>query len=621
MKHRIQIVALPVLTLCAVAASAETRVTCATGCIPTPACKGDASPNLLCLADRRSDVTLEWHIDRKLEKNEALRVYAGNPLAETSIPERQVEFVQQADALTGRYTLSSDQLGKGPLLVVTTLAQGKKESLLSWIPFRTATPAETQVRLTDAPPASEWAVDIVPSFIQVSAGARELPRTQDATTLTWYSLAGMQRPITDVDLDGPTTGAPGLGIQAAQAWHARDDWRSEILQRLQLPSKHSVEVDQLKWDEMPDRTAQIPGVGTVSLRNYYTVVTLFTNATVTNYSDKDLGRSGSKRYFAHETSAMLNPPSHPLLWASYTQSDYGSDRGLLDLLRQEVAASSGQLNLGPLQQISGDGGPPVYRVAFTVRARPWQDETTTGMRNPIAGIVGMDIVALRTGVGEVRIPAGKDTTGVTLDDCGVWKCEPGTALVNFHDPPSHTDIESWQVSAATPTGQAPMIREIGSIGQRGPDAGEPSIPERFPPLARFAVGANLRAGALLQRSGWFDHRVDNVIPINTYAQFVVRIAVVTFPNIELTTTDTVIHTSPKDLEVAIGPTIKNSFSKLIRDWIRDHFGLSMTLLGLLAVGVLILLCVLIPGCQLLAAIVGFFTALINRISQWLRPKR
>lgn len=628
MSRRTPIVAL-ILTLNSLVAFAETSVTCTAGCQSRTACDGDSSPNLLCLVDRASDVTLSWQIDHALGKNESIKVYAGNPLAASSIPERQVTFTQQDQTLRGSYTLRGDQLGKGPLLVVTTLAKGNDESLLAWIPFRTATPDETRARLAGPRAASEWAVDIVPSFMQVSSGTRDLPRTQDTTMTTWFSLAGMELPIADADLDGPSTGAPGLGIQAAQPWHAREDWREEILQRLQLPSKHSVSVEELKWDEMPDRTADFQGVGTVSLRNFYTVVTLFTNATVSNYSDHDLGHSGSGRYFAHETGARLKTPDHPLLWASYNPSDYGSDLKLLELLRRHVATqSTGVLGLGPILSASGDGGAPVYRVGFTVRARPWEDETTRDMKSRIAGIVGIDIAAVRSGIGEVLIPADKDTKGVSPDgDCGVWKCPPGnTAAINPNDPPRHMDIESWQVSVATPPGQAPLIREIGSIAQRNVEtasAANPaskSLPDRFPADARFAVGANLRAGAVLRRGGIFDYRVDGVVPINVYAQFVVRIAVVTFPGTELPATDTPIVTSPKDLRIEIAPPQRGRFSKLFHDWVRDHFGLSIGLLAFLIVLAIFAVCVIIPGCVLVGAVLQFFTAVIRRITQLIRPR-
>lgn len=67
-------------------------------------------------------------------------------------------------------------------------------------------------------------------------------------------------------------------------------------------------------------------------------------------------------------------------------------------------------------------------------------------------------------------------------------------------------------------------------------------------------------------------------------------------------------------------TTAGRLSKLFHDWVRDHFGLSMFLLALLAVGAVLALCFFIPGCALIGAIAGFFTAVINRITQWTRPR-
>lgn len=606
--------ALGLATLCApVAVQAATTVSCEAGCRPVTACAGNASPYLLCLLDRESDLKLGWSVDATLAEGESLHVYAGNPARGASIPERAVSFAADGARQAGAFTFTNADLGTGPLLVVTTLKKGGSEKLLSWIPFRTSTPAETGSLLAGADPAGNWSVDVIPSFVQVSAGWRELPRTRDTRTRTWLSLATDSMLASDADLDGTVSGVPGLVMQVSAPWPAREDWKNKVQQLLGVPENHAVKFESLHWEEKPDRTIEgIPGVGTVSLRNYYTVVTLFTNASVATYTAKDMGQSGSSRYFAHETSANLKQVDNPLLWASYSLNDYGADTHLLDLMRRHVESNAPSLELGQVQRINGDGGVPTYRAAFTLRVRPWADDSTRDIANPHAGVVAVDVLAVRAGLGGIKVPAS-NATGVAKDSlCGIWSCaDDGLASIDFNKPPKGWEVSPPQASTLTVSGQIPLLDGIKSIAERSPDAVAGNQLPVFPAQAQFALGASLRAGALVRRGGFFGSRVDGVVPINSYAQYVLRFTVATFPGQQLASTDTAVVASPGEIALATVTPPRRTLGDRLKDWIREHFALSGFIL-LIMVAALVLL---VPGFrQALSAFFGLIAAILRRLT-------
>lgn len=600
------------LLLLPVAVWGAVSVECEAGCRPVTACAGNASPYLLCLADRGTDVKLTWRVDTHLSDGQSLQVYAGNPARAAGIPERNISFAAEDGALIGSFTFKQDELD-GALLVVTTLKSRDGESILSWIPFRISTEAETQESVEGPDAAGNWSVDVTPAFIQVSAGWRELPRTRAPRTRTWFSLAADPVLATDADLDGNVSGVPGLVMQVSAPWHAREDWKTKVQEVLGIPSNHAVKFESLHWEEKPDRVIDIPGVGPISLRNYYTVVTLFTNASIASYTAREMGRSGSTKYYAHETSASLKQVDHPLLWASYSLNDYSADNRLLGLLQEHVEGNGPSLGLGPVQRVNGDGGPAVYRAAFTVRVRPWSDETTSTMRQPQAGIVGIDVLAVRAGMGGIKVP-GANATGVQTESiCNVWTCntDDGLASIDFNKPPRGWDISPPRSSTLSLSSQIPLMDGVKSIAERSADARASATLPHFPANAQFALATSLQAGALVRRGGFLGRRVDGIVPINSYAQYVVRFAVATFPGQELVTTDTPVMPSPEQIDVVTVTPKKKSISDRLTDWVRDNFALA----GIAVIAAFIALLLLVPGFRsLVSAFFGFLASIFRAIT-------
>jgi hypothetical protein len=603
---------LPALSLAAVS------VDCAEGCRPVTACAGNATPYLFCLADRSSDVKLTWRVDTPLTEGQSLQVYAGNPARSAGIPVRSITFTADQGAQVGSLTLKSDEVGIGALLLVTTLKSRDRESILSWLPYRTSTEAETRESLGGTPPAGSWSVDVVPAFVQVSAAWRELPRTRDSRTRTWLSLTSDPMLATDADLDGSVAGVPGLVMQVSAPWHAREDWKSKLQEFLKIPEKHAVKFESLHWEEKPDRVIEgIPGAGPISLRNYYTVVTLFTNASTATYAARDMGLSGNNRYFAHETSAALKQVDHPLLWASYAQNDYSSDNHLLKLLQEHVQNNGPSLELGPVQRVNGDGGPAVYRAAFKIRVRPWSDDTTGAIPQPTAGIVGVDVLAVRTGMGSIKVPAS-NATGVQSESmCSLFNCgnDDGLASIDFNKPPKGWEVSPPQSSALSLSNQIPLLDGIRSVAERDPDSTSGVLP-KFPATAEFALAVSLQSGALVRRGGFLGRRVDGIVPINSYAQYIVRFAVATFPGQEMVTTDTVVLPSADQIGVKTITPKKKSVSDWIKDWVRENLALS----GVLLLAAFLVVLFLVPGFRsLVSAVFGMIAAFIRKITPKDKP--
>lgn len=607
------------------AALAATTVSCEKGCAPVTECKGNDTPYLFCLNEDEVDrkLVLTLTVDPAPAEGETLHVYAGNPARGAAIQENPVTFAAAGSGRAATLTFDFADVEKSPLLIVTTTRKGSSEKLLSWLPYRTSSRSETQELLAGADASGNWSVDIAPSYVQVSAGWRELPRTRDSRVRTWFSLAADPTLKDDADLDGAVSGVPGLVIAEAATWPAEQGVsKSEAEKFLDslLGKVHAQEFEGMHWEQKPDRTLDnIPGAEGAVLRNFYTAITMRTNASVATYTAEDMGQSGSSRYFAHETSLNLKQVDSPMLWASYSQNDYGTDRHLLDLLREHVDANRPSLELGPVLRVNGDGGAPTYRAAFTLRVRPWADDKTRAMPHPSAGIVGIDVLAVRWGYGGIQVPQS-GTGGLTRKAlCEVLNCsDDGFATADFSKLPKGWEVSPYQASTLTSSGQVPLMPGVKSIAHRGPDEPAANALPKFPAESDFALSASLRAGALVKRGGFFGNRVDGVVPINTYAQYIVRVTVATFPGQELVSTDGAVIASSAEAGLATVLPPRKTLGDRIKAWIRDNLAIS----GFLVLAVVAVLAFLVPGFrQALSAFFGLIAALLKRLKDAISGKK
>ena len=482
-------------------AIAAISVSCSSGCGD----KGDdRTVNLLVLPAESEAVTLIWATDLDpAGKDASIRLYAGNPAFADVIPDRGIiEFEQAEGQWRLSRTFSVDDLGRGTFLAVLVRETGSRRQILDWRAFRVISDAELQAQRDIVTSGGNWSVDISPALLQVSSGHGELPRSTGGDERVWWPLWATEGTISDADIDGSDTGVAGLGVHVSTPWHARENWRDKVIGNLKGIEGHATKFGELTWLELPDQELNLGTDETrIDIRHYYTVVTLHTNASIKAFSAKDVGKSGKARFYSHETSANLKPPKDPRFWSSYSRREYSADKTLLELLHDQVSSSSVP-GLAGIQTEDGDGGSTVYRVGFVASARPWKVEMADPAEEFVAGFVAVDVVAARAGLGGIRTGDDEGTALV----CRILRCESDDKNLDLNDPPRGYSVAQPVASLDTISGKLPMTQAIPKTAQRDvPRLGE-AAPVELPSLpsqTRFAVGANLRAGALIRKGGIF----------------------------------------------------------------------------------------------------------------------
>jgi hypothetical protein len=264
-----------------------------------------------------------------------------------------------------------------------------------------------------------------------------------------------------------------------------------------------------------------------------------------------------------------------------------------------------------VQTVDGDGGSTVYRVGLVASARPWKaaEDDDDGF---VAGFVGVDVVAARAGIGRVRVGEATGDDGVV---CAVIRCDSEDKNLDLNDPPDGYSVAQPVASLDTVSGKLPMSQGIPATAQREvPRLGEaeavhlPSLPSQ----TRFAVGANLRAGALIRKGGLFGARVDNVVPIDSYAQFVIKMTVAMVPDANLVDNEEMIAPEPDELEIVTKVPPKRG----LFDWLEGLFGMSVFGKFVLIGGVVLALLFLVPGLRnVLSAFLNLLAAALDRIAR------
>lgn len=584
----------------------------------------DRTINLLVLEPGATSITLEWMTNNNPSDAESqIRLYAGNPEFTDSVPDLGiVDFETAGDAWRYARPFDVDELGRGTFLTVLVRESGNRRQILDWTTHRLITRAEIERQREIRTSGGNWSVDITPALLQVSSGHGQLPRSTGGDERVWWPLWATEGNISDADLDGEDTGVAGIGVQVSTPWHARENWRDSIVEKLTGVEGHTTKFGALRWVEMPDQELRLGDERVIDVRHYYTIVTLHTNASVRAFSAKDVGRGGSKRYFSHETSANLKPPPDPRFWSSYSRRDHSADDSLLTLLREQNAAGSVP-GLAEIQTVDGDGGSTVYRVGLVASVRPWHVSSDEPVDGFVAGFVGIDLVAARAGLGSVRIREEGDGSLI----CPLLRCDSSDQNLDLNEPPKGYAIAQPVASLDTISGKLPMSQGIPAMAQRdvprlGDDARtrDPADIVRLtnlPTQTRFAMGANLRAGALIRKGGLFGGRVDNVVPINAYAQFVVKMTVAMVPNSNIVANQETILPAPEELDVVtVVPPPRGLF-----DWLSDFFALSGFVKFLIVGAIVLALIVLVPGLRrVISAMLNLVAAAIDRVSNTVRPR-
>ncbi|WP_155969918.1 hypothetical protein [Nitrospira japonica] len=553
---------------------------------------------------------IRWTAPENPQATVQITLYAGNPAMQETIPERgALQFrMTEAGKWEATHEFSGTELGRGTFLTVVTQrpqgaereASGEDETILDWRAFRLLTKSEQQRKEQGVRPGGEGSVMIAPALLQASSGHGTLPPARGGDKRAWWSLADLEGNTSDVDLDGDASGIPGLTLQVSTPWpsSATEDWKQSIRQHISGVAGHQVRFGELEWWEKPDRRITLgKSKQPIDLRHYYTVITLFTNATVKSFNDKEIGGNHwfiDPTYFAHETSARLKHTEDPRFWASYSRREHSTDPRLLHMLYRQVARDGTVPGLGLVQRDDGDGGPVIYTAGFYATVRPWESTTTT-KRRATAGFVGLDVVAARAGIGGLVITGSAGASALEPIWCQVIRCGTSAKGLDLDKPPEGYEATQAVASLATLSGELPMIAENPELAERFTPSEDASsqaeapaddVLAALPARVRFGVSANLRSGALLQRGSW--GYIQNLVPINAYAQFVVKLTVAMIPEAQLVTSDEPIMPMPVEMtnSITVPPPPKAWWS-----WPTEHPLLLLAGAGLLLTGILIF----VPG--------------------------
>lgn len=506
---------------------------------------------------------------------------------------------------------------------------GEDETLVDWRVWRLLTREERAREAQGPQPGSSYELDVLPVALRARTGFGDLPSGKGGDAAVWFSLVDHQDRLSDVDLDGENNGAPGLGIHYSKPWAAGagSTPMDALKAKLQGIDGHQMRMEDLKWTEEAAREVPVGTSGsTILLRHYYTVVTVNTSASFVAFKGRDLELKGleglldkERVFLAHETSdsqrysrLLGQKVPHPYLWASYARRRLGTHEKLLQLLHDRVADGSEVPGLGAQRTQDGDGGPATWNVGFTARVQPWMTGDAA-QQYTRAGFVGLDVVAARVGYGHLKTDAGVDQglLGTVLEkingpQAGKDRVIPLDALPEDYyaaDPSASLGTKSGALPilqssleyaqrgeggevfpapapAAAPLPVAPeatpapspkdatlsrltALVDSGALAQPGADESKLLEQLGFPSEARFALSATLRAGAVVK--GKQDGEIHSMVPIDAYAQWVVKMTVAMLPKTQLVTSNEVIlpKTEEQNTAATLSPRQPGLMDKLL----------------------------------------------------------
>ncbi len=568
---------------------------------------GDRSANLVVRREVSTPVTFAWDAPSDPSAGgRIVRLYAGNPTKSDALKDYgALAFAPSGTGFRAKLQVPGAELGRGTFVLVA-LAQGKDyEEILDWRTLRLLTSEELEAQKTCARrTGSAWGVTVDPTLLSVQTAHGALPRSDGDKDRVWWCFADRED-TSDLDLDGAYNGAPGIGVHVSSVWETRkEDLGDKIANAFGDAQGHRVHFGELEWIERPDTEVALKDRRPVMLRHFYTVVTLHTSASVRAFGPEQVGSEvpwyaapfkSKPRYFAHETSARIRHPNDPRFWASYDEREMGADPGRLKLLARRVAQGKGIPGMPGIQTEDGDGGDTTYTVGFHVLVRPWDEQGEDVPKERYrGGIVAVDIVAARAGIGGVRTVGSGADSALERAWCQVTRCsDPGKTL-DLDRPPSGYKTTQPLAALGSMSGNLPLLLTEPKLAQRavGADGKAPPVrltvdPADLPQSARIAITARLRAGALIQEEAL--GYAANVVPIDSYAQYVLKLTAVQFPDDRIGAVGNDPNV-PKLHELQVITTTPEPTGFLA--WLKKH-AFALGLVGFLALGVGVL--AIVPG--------------------------
>lgn len=587
------------------AADASFTVSCDDGCSTAPAI--DRTANLLVIRDDAASITLKWQTGLTPNPERPFLLIAGNPIeSDTLVNLGILDFAQEDGQWTATRAFPVSEIGHDTF-IAALLRQGREPSeIADWTAFRVKRESEIAAEHAGPQMISGHSIDAELEFLQVTSGRGELPVSVGGNDKIWWRVP-QQYSRQDIDIDGPATGVPGIGVLISPVWEAEDaNWIDRLEDNLRSLSGRFLEFDSFKIQQSPPSSVNLGGqIGEVRIAHFYSVITLHTNATHRNFTADELGVSGNDTHFSHETSANFKQDGDPRLWASYSRREYSADPKMLALIRNGVEANGSVPGLALVQQDDGDGGLPTYRVAFKARVQPWGGDANTRFK---AGFVHVDVVAARHGIGSIDAQDPQAPTGF----CKIVPCFGGSSKINLNNAPGDYGVAPAVASVATGEGALQLFSGETLRAEREGAANDSTVD--LPATARFALTTTMRSGALVRRKKKFfgGYKPLEIIPVNSYAQFVIKYTVAMVPEEIIVVGDEQIVPDPERLVETEAATPKDD--KTWWEQLQENL-MSLALPWLILIGV-VALAIFVPGFVVFVnAVFKLLAAIVNAIAR------
>jgi hypothetical protein len=527
----------------------------------------DFTANAIVPAAGADGCTVRWTSPTNpMSDRTAIRLYYGQPGQVVQLASEPIQFAPDAQSgfsATRRFT--RDELGLHSFITVLVTSTSEILQWTAWTVRATAFPPEP-------PPSANQSLDIRLGALHLDTARGPFPPSSQADGVVWQAVG---EEAVGYELDGDDTGSPAIHVSVSDSWTPTDVGASSIkealaqrIQKVVEIRNHEVHFNDMQWTETEPEVIRYEGTtNAFERRHYYTIVTVWTDARA-----RAIGNGDAKR-FAHETSAGTWSAEDVTEWASYVRGEYTADPQLLKLVKDYTRAGKAIPGFNHFPDMrGGDGGDSTFSLRLIARLRPWAKNGDGPDDDPRfkAGIESFSVVGSRTGLGTAELVQSAEDKGVLCNAfklfCGDskvasaelpkgwYRTDSSAQLTNaigniaiVQSPPQvaqfygsrgdqtlqelenvllaqYRGVMKGAVQLRSSGGTVVLYDEGGHELQIGSNVGVLKLSD-LPAKAYFVLGARLRAGALVRKEGIFFPSY-RMIPVNAYAQYVVRTSVI-----------------------------------------------------------------------------------------------